>query len=184
MAPILTPCRSATSITSGTLNLPSGKSQRTCTATVGQHPVNRCTWPASLNFSAVEVAAEACWNLPKRVPVLAKPQEGNSMRKSSSAFQTFFSRASAGIVIPPKELRSLIIYGVNLHWALRRTFRAGRCAGTSCALSGRIPERQVGGVLDEDAMARDHRMRPSRAIGHGIFAQRFERLVILPGHDQ
>ena len=31
------------------------------------------------NFSAVEVAAAGCRNLPKRVPVLAKPQEGNSI---------------------------------------------------------------------------------------------------------
>src|ERR1700691_1746315 len=91
------------SMTSGTLNLPSGKSQRTCTATVGQQPVKRCTWPASLNFSAVVVAAAACWNLPKRVPVLAKPQEGSSMRKPSSAFRTFCSTASAGMVFLQKN---------------------------------------------------------------------------------
>src|SRR5580658_5415598 len=110
MAPILTACRSAMSMTSGTLNLPSGKSQRTCTATVGQQPVKRCTWLASLNFSAVVVAAAACWNLPKRVPVLAKPQEGNSMRKLSSAFQTFCSVASEDMLFLPKRLRSLIVY--------------------------------------------------------------------------
>ena len=54
---------------------------------VGQLPVSRLTLPASLNFSAMLVAAAGCTNLPKRVPVLAKPQEGNSILNASSACQ-------------------------------------------------------------------------------------------------
>src|SRR5579864_2419947 len=69
------------------LSTPSGQSQRTCKATVGQTPVNRCTCPASLNFSSVVVAAAGWMNFPKRVPVLAKPQDGNSIRKVSSALK-------------------------------------------------------------------------------------------------
>ena len=42
-------------------------------------PVNWLTMPASLNFSARLVAAAGCINLPNRVPVLAKPHEGNSI---------------------------------------------------------------------------------------------------------
>jgi hypothetical protein len=34
---------------------------------------------------------------------LAKPQDGSSIRKPSSAFQTFCSRASAGIVFLQKD---------------------------------------------------------------------------------
>src|SRR5437588_11150386 len=91
--------------TSAALALPRGKSQSTWTATVGQQPVNRCTWPASLNFSSVEVAAAACWNLPKRVPVLAKPQEGSSMQKPSRALK-ILSSSEAGMA---DLLRILII---------------------------------------------------------------------------
>src|SRR4051794_7584419 len=67
---------------------PSGQSQSTCKAIVGQTPVRRCTCPASLNFSSVVAAAAGCKNLPKRVPVLANPQEGISMRNSSSDGKT------------------------------------------------------------------------------------------------
>src|SRR5258708_1738184 len=67
------------------LPVPLGKSHNTCSATVGQTPVKLWMCPASLNFSSVEVAAADCKNLPKRVPVLAKPQEGSSMLKESSA---------------------------------------------------------------------------------------------------
>src|SRR5437764_10460749 len=67
---------------------PSGQSQSTCNAIVGQTPVTRCTCPASLNFSSVVAAAAGCKNLPKRVPVLANPQEGIPMRNSSSARNT------------------------------------------------------------------------------------------------
>src|SRR4051812_39148010 len=69
-------------------SIPSGQSQSTCKAIVGQTPVARCTCPASLNFSSVVAAAAGCKNLPKRVPVLAKPQEGIAMRNSSSARNT------------------------------------------------------------------------------------------------
>src|SRR5437764_2781654 len=67
---------------------PSGQSQSTCKAIVGQTPVRRCTCPASLNFSSVVAAAAGCKNLPKRVPVLANPQEGISIRNSSSDRKT------------------------------------------------------------------------------------------------
>src|SRR5258707_7856705 len=67
---------------------PSGQSQSTCKAIVGQTPVARCTCPASLNFSSVVTAAAGCKNLPKRVPVLANPQDGISMRNSSSDRKT------------------------------------------------------------------------------------------------
>src|SRR5436305_10863851 len=68
--------------------IPSGQSQSTCNAIVGQTPVTRCTCPASLNFSSVVAAAAGCKNLPKRVPVLANPQDGISMRNSSSDRKT------------------------------------------------------------------------------------------------
>src|SRR5436309_14301566 len=74
---------------------PSGQSQSTCKAIVGQTPVTRCTCPASLNFSSVVEAAAACKNLPKRVPVLANPQEGISIWKRFSAAAT----RSDGVVL-------------------------------------------------------------------------------------
>ena len=52
---------------------------------MGQAPVSAWTCPASLNFSSTVLAAAAWTNLPKRVPVLANPQEGSSMLKVSSA---------------------------------------------------------------------------------------------------
>ena len=69
----------AEAITADVLLRPSGKSQRTCVATEGQQAVKRCTCPASLNFSSVVVAAESWMNFPKRVPVLANPQDGSSI---------------------------------------------------------------------------------------------------------
>src|ERR1035438_3739515 len=82
---------------SSVLPTPSGQSHNTCNATVGQTPVSTCTWPASLNFSSVEVAAAGWMNFPKRVPVLAKPQDGSSMRKDSSASKILsLFRASIG----------------------------------------------------------------------------------------
>ena len=87
---------------------------------VGLAPVSALTWPASANFSSMVVAAAAWTNLPKRVPVLAKPQEGTSMRKSSSAAQTRSASRTmfAGIVrsssqlqgICPIEIYSLLKY--------------------------------------------------------------------------
>src|SRR5256885_16925674 len=68
---------------------PSGKSQSTCNAKVGQTPVSKCTWPASLNFSSIVVAAAGWTNFPKRVPVFANPQEGISIRNASKARNTF-----------------------------------------------------------------------------------------------
>src|SRR5579862_8262188 len=78
------------------LRMPSGQSQRTCSAMVGHTPVSRCTCPASLNFSSVVVAAAGWLNLPNLVPVFAKPQDGSSMRKDSSA-QKIFSVLCASI---------------------------------------------------------------------------------------
>src|SRR6185503_2054876 len=72
------------------------KSHKTCSAMVGQTPVRACTWPASLNFSSMVEAAAGCRNLPKRVPVLANPQEGISMRKRSSESK-IFSEGADGI---------------------------------------------------------------------------------------
>src|SRR5438270_5981350 len=89
MDPGATPNRPENFLISSVLSIPLGQSQRTCSATVGQTPVRRCTCPASLNFSSVVVAAAVCMNLPKRVPVFANPQEGSSMRNVSSAEKTF-----------------------------------------------------------------------------------------------
>ena len=72
----------------GTLATPSGRSHSTCNPMVGLAPVRRLICAASANLSSIEVAAATCRNLPKRVPVLANPQEGISMRKLSSAFAT------------------------------------------------------------------------------------------------
>ena len=88
MDPGATPNRPENFLISSVLSIPLGQSQRTCRATVGQTPVKRCTCPASLNFSSVVVAAAACMNFPNRVPVLAKPQDGSSMRNVSSAAKT------------------------------------------------------------------------------------------------
>src|SRR5579872_1134374 len=90
IAPGRTPYWSANVLMSSVLRTPSGQSHRTCSATVGQTPVSRCTWPASLNFSSVVVAAAGWMNFPNRVPVLAKPQDGSSMRKDSIASNTRF----------------------------------------------------------------------------------------------
>src|SRR3954447_24213518 len=57
----------------------------TCRATVGHEPVKACPCPASLNLSSMVTAAASWTNFPKRVPVLAKPQEGSSILKLSSA---------------------------------------------------------------------------------------------------
>ena len=64
---------------------PLGRSHSTCSASVGVTPVRRLTSAASANFSSMVEAAAACTNLPKRVPVLANPQEGISIWKESSA---------------------------------------------------------------------------------------------------
>src|SRR3954470_8510465 len=85
MEPATTPYLPANCLTSSVLSTPRGQSHSTCKATVGQTPVRRCTCPASLNFSSVVVAAAGCINFPKRVPVLANPHDGSSMRNLSSA---------------------------------------------------------------------------------------------------
>src|SRR5207248_2576810 len=80
-----TPKRLASDATSDTLLTAEGKSHSTCNARVGHAPVSLWISPASLNFSSSVPAAAACRNLPKRVPVLAKPHDGSSMWKTSSA---------------------------------------------------------------------------------------------------
>src|SRR5687767_11999485 len=80
--PIRTPCRSATFAVC-CASTPTLKSHNTCTATVGQHPVNLFTTPASASFSSIVEAAAACLNFPNRVPVSAYPQLGVSIRNSS-----------------------------------------------------------------------------------------------------
>src|SRR5436190_4417495 len=74
--------------TSSTSFKPFGRSHCTCSASVGQAPVEECTCAASLNFSSIVLAAAGWMNLPDRVPVFAKPHEGSSIRRLSSAFQT------------------------------------------------------------------------------------------------
>jgi len=81
----LYPYSAASFLISSVLATPRGKSHSTCRATLGQTPVSRCTWPASLSFSWAVDAAAGWRNLPNRVPVLAKPQEGSSIRNFSSA---------------------------------------------------------------------------------------------------
>ncbi len=83
--PERTPKRRSNPFTSGTSFSPLGRSHSTCRATVGVTPVSRFTSAASANFSSMVVAAAACTNLPKRVPVLANPHEGISIWKESSA---------------------------------------------------------------------------------------------------
>src|SRR5436190_6040005 len=80
--------------TSPTSFTPFGRSHCTCSARVGQAPVEECTCAASLNFSSIVVAAAAWMNLPKRVPVFAKPQDGSSILSLSSACHAFSIRRS------------------------------------------------------------------------------------------
>src|SRR6185437_12188952 len=80
MLPARTPCSRSRARITGMSLTPLGMSQSTWSATVGVMPVSRKTSPASANFSAVVVAAASWMNLPKRVPVLAKPQDGISIR--------------------------------------------------------------------------------------------------------
>ena len=95
MAPILTPCFRASMATA--LGPARGlKSQRTWTATVGQQPVTRWTSPASASLSFRSMAAASWKNLPNRVPVSAKPQEGVSIAKFSSAVTA--RRSSLGVM--------------------------------------------------------------------------------------
>src|SRR5947209_20536944 len=62
-------------------------------------PVSECTRLASLNFSSIVVAAAGWMNLPKRVPVFAKPQDGISVRKRSSVrIRTSSKLAFIGVV--------------------------------------------------------------------------------------
>src|ERR1700689_3631568 len=97
MDPAATPHLLDSSFIWGTSFSPFGKSQSTCRAIVGHAPVNWLTMPASLNFSAILVAAAGCTNLPKRVPVLANPQECNSILNRSSACQTEPSASCATV---------------------------------------------------------------------------------------
>src|ERR1035438_9344253 len=83
MEPARMPKRRSSLLTSGTSSTPLGRSQSTCRARVGVTPVRRLTSAASANFSSIVEAAAACTNLPKRVPVLANPQEGISILKES-----------------------------------------------------------------------------------------------------
>src|SRR5581483_48373 len=104
---------------SAALATPFGQSHWTCSAIVGQIPVSRCTWPASLNFSSTFVAAAGWMNFPKRVPVLANPQEGSSIRNVSSAWKIesvwrefmsrprVFLRAYTSAPRPPATLRDI-----------------------------------------------------------------------------
>src|SRR6266852_9870507 len=97
---------------SSALCTPSGQSHKTCNATVGHTPVSKCTCPASLNFSSVVVAAAGWINFPKRVPVFAKPQDGSSMRKVSSASKIcFVLRASIGGPLSESKVTILIVQG-------------------------------------------------------------------------
>jgi len=52
-------------------------------------PVPTVAAPVRWAESLQTMAAAGCRNLPKRVPVLAKPQDGTSMRNFSSAWETF-----------------------------------------------------------------------------------------------
>src|ERR1700722_8029497 len=79
----------------GTSAFPPGRSQSTCSATVGLAPVNAFTSAASANFSSIVVAAPPCTNFPNRVPVLEKPHDGTSIRNPSSALHTLFALRSA-----------------------------------------------------------------------------------------
>src|SRR5580692_2277729 len=87
MEPGANPCFAARERTAPTSWAPPGRSHKTCSARVGHTPVQQWTCAASLNFSSIVAAAAGWRNLPNRVPVLVKPQEGSSMRKASSALQ-------------------------------------------------------------------------------------------------
>src|SRR5690242_3209985 len=78
---------------------------------VGLAPVSALTSAASANFSSMVVAAPPCTNLPNRVPVLAKPQEGTSIRKLSRAFP-IRSVASALFTIA-QPLATSILHGAR-----------------------------------------------------------------------
>src|SRR5581483_4147551 len=91
----------------GALSTPLGQSHNTCRAIVGQTPVTRCTCAASLNFSSVVTAAADCRNLPNRVPVLANPHEGSSIRNCSSA--SSMAAESRDLMVPSTFQRRLHI---------------------------------------------------------------------------
>jgi hypothetical protein len=86
------------------------------------------TWPASANFSSRWW--RAAWaNLPKRVPVLAKPQEGTSIYRGPSRFFVVGRLRACGF---SKRLRSLIINGggwggarLGTNWKSRPIFGLG-----------------------------------------------------------
>jgi hypothetical protein len=86
MEPERTPKRLSSSLTAGMSATPLGRSQSTWRASVGVTPVSRLTSAASANFSSMVEAAAGCTNLPKRVPVLANPQEGISIWNESRAW--------------------------------------------------------------------------------------------------
>src|ERR1035437_9206230 len=82
--PDLTPNLLSSRLISGTSPLPLGRSQRTCSATVGLAPVSLLTCAASANFSSNDVAAPACENVPKHVPAnLTKPRRRPQPRKDA-----------------------------------------------------------------------------------------------------
>src|ERR1700733_12871214 len=87
MEPERTPCCVSRAWTLSMSARPLGRSQRAWRAMVGVEPVSRCTSAASANFSSMVEAAASWINLPKRVPVLAKPHEGISIWKLSSAWK-------------------------------------------------------------------------------------------------
>src|SRR5688500_230229 len=106
MAPGLTPNRAVNDSMWSASPGPRGRSHWACSATVGQMPVSACTWPASLNLSSMVVAAAAWRNFPKRVPVFAKPHEGSSIRKASSAFETISTTSAPGVMIAVEYTKS------------------------------------------------------------------------------
>src|SRR5450631_1472937 len=112
------PKRRSSACTTGTSLRPLGKSHNTCRARVGVTPVSRFTSAASANFSSMVVAAAACTNLPKRVPVFANPHEGISMWKLSSALNASSRFADSvsfiiGFLLPDEFFRFSIRFWSN-----------------------------------------------------------------------
>src|ERR1700677_1809943 len=99
MEPALTPYFDSSARIAETSDLPPARYQSTCKAIVGLAPVNEFTCAASLNFSSIVVAAPACTNFPKRVPVLEKTHDGTSIRNPSRALQIFSATPAPFIAI-------------------------------------------------------------------------------------
>ena len=133
---------------------------------MGQQPVNVLTQPASCSFSSMVPAAAAWVNLPKRVPVSAKPQLGVSILNSSSSAKSL----SLSIFIPPVAGRRPLFDSISTGAV------AGR-ADASASIRLRDPNvvRIVGRSRDGLSVGHDcpnHRLRIPKIVRRPHAAER------------